>query len=430
MKPTVKLLIASGMMLLSVLKINSQTQSPPANDNTISLGDQVKLKIGGFLKSDIFYDTRKTVDIIDGLFFLLPASESLDANNKDINAVPLLRMSAVSSRLSTKFTGPDVLNAKSSAYVEFDFSGFNSIGLRLRQAYLKLNWENDEILFGRCWHPLFIMDAFPSVLAFNTGAPFVAFNRTEQIRYTHTLGNLSVMLASTMQYDYSFASKFDSTSAVYFSKFYHNSVLPDANITLQYKSDLLLVGATGNYKVNQPLLYTEAHGRKYKTDEKINSIAISGYAQIKTGPLKVKGSAMYGENMREFLMLGGYAIKSKDTATGNEKYSSLNNLFVWANILYGDALQAGIFFGYAKNLGSKDNNLITVSSTFSRGQNIAQLIRISPIVTYKTGRMQFSAEVEHTIAAYGTPDLADHGKVKNTKNIANTRVQFSTFFYF
>jgi hypothetical protein len=440
---TSKHFILSILLLFCIALISSysQTTQPSPTENSVSLSDQVKLKIGGFIKSDLFYDSRKTVDVVDGLFLFYPSAASYDSSSgkKDINAVPLIRMSAVTSRLSTKFTGPDAFNAKTTGYIEFDFSGFNSIGLRLRHAYMKLNWTNDEIMFGRFWHPLFITDAFPTVLALNTGAPFSIFNRTEQLRYTHTQGSLSVMVATTMQYDYSFPSKFDSTSAVYFSSFYHNSVIPDFNLNLQYKSDLFILGATGNYKINQPKISTKTLNPPYKkvfaTDEKISSMAISGYGQVKVGLLKIKGSVMYGENMREFLLMGGYAIDSVDVETGKEIYTPMKNMFSWINIIYGDALQGSIFIGYEKNLGAAAKTILPgkknadIAMT-SRGYNIDKLIRLAPMVSYKTGKVQFFFEVEHTIASYGTIDPADYGKVKKTKDMAVTRVQFSSFFYF
>jgi hypothetical protein len=443
MKKLNRIKFLCGVLILSCSAIVSQT-APPATpaqpqaaaptENVVSLGDQVKLKIGGFIKSDLFYDTRKNAEVVDGLFLFYPVAETPDANGKDINKVSQFRMSAVTSRLSTKFTGPDALNAKTTGYIEFDFSGFNSIGLRLRHAYVKLNWTNDEILFGRFWHPLFCTDVFPSVAALNTGAPFNVFNRTEQLRYTRTMGSLSAMLAFTMQYDYSFYSKFDSTSSVYYSKFYHNSVLPDVNFNLQYKTDLLIVGATANYKINQPLQSTTAKGKTYVTDEKISTVALAGYAQLKVGLLKVKASGMYGENMREFLMLGGYALKTLDTITGKETYASMNNLYTWANIIYGDALQGSIFIGYAKNLGSSEKKLLKVDKTFVRGNNIDKIIRIAPMISYKAGRLQFQLEVEHTIASYAKTaadiDLTNGGKIKKTTDVANTRVQFTTLFYF
>ena len=157
------------------------------------------MKIGGFLRADAYYDTRKNAEILDGLLDLYPLPESKDVNGEDMNAFSPFRMSAAASRVNTKFTGPDVLNAKTSSLIEFDFTGYNGIGLRLRHAWLKLNWQNSELLMGRFWHPMFILDAFPTVLGLSTGAPFNVFNRCEQIRYTYILGSISIMGAASAQ---------------------------------------------------------------------------------------------------------------------------------------------------------------------------------------------------------------------------------------
>lgn len=237
----------------------------------------------------------------------------------------------------------------------------------------------------------------------------------------------------SVQYDYNFPSEFDQKSTTYFSDYLHNSIIPDLTINLQGNTDFLKVALIGNYKVNQPKLSTTSLTTPsliYQTDEKIKSMSFSVYGLFTTGLLKVKASVIYGQNMREFALMGGYAISKLDSVTGHEQYSSLNNMFTWLNVVYGNSLQGGIFIGFEKNLGATAKSLYSVTSLLSRGYNINNLYRISPTILYKTGKLQFQAEVEYTVAAYGKVDLNDYGLVKGAKNISNIRVQFSTFFYF
>jgi hypothetical protein len=44
------------------------------------------ISFSGFVKTDIFYDTRQTVNIREGHFLLYPDSTYMDANKKDMNA--------------------------------------------------------------------------------------------------------------------------------------------------------------------------------------------------------------------------------------------------------------------------------------------------------------------------------------------------------
>ena len=53
------------------------------------------IAFSGFVKTDIFYDTRQTVNIREGHFLLYPDKEVLDANNKDLNAKPSFNMLSI-----------------------------------------------------------------------------------------------------------------------------------------------------------------------------------------------------------------------------------------------------------------------------------------------------------------------------------------------
>ena len=430
-----------NMILCSNNLIAQETQTA-VQQPTITLSDQVTMKIGGFLRADVFTDTHKNAEILDGLLDLYPLNKSLDANTgKDINSLNLFRMSAASSRLNAKFTGPDVFNAKSTSLIEFDFTGVNGYGLRLRHAWIKLNWQNSEFLFGRYWHPMFITDAFPTVLGLNTGAPFIVFNRCEQMRYTYNIGSISIMAAASIQMDYGLSSEFNKDNGV--TTLLHNQIMPDLTLNTQFKNDMFLLGISGNYKVDQPRISTTGKASKsYQTSEKINSFSAQIYGQIKAGNFKIKGGALYGQNMIELLMLGGFAVSEKDTAlTNHEKYTTVNNLNYWGNILYGDKLQVGLFVGYIQNLGTTSKNVFEFTSTSARGYDakgtgIDHLIRIAPSVSYKTGRLQFYLELEQSIVAYGsykdpiTKAIYEHALVKNTTNVMNTRANFATIFYF
>ena len=43
------------------------------------------VKFSGFVKTDIFWDSRQTISVREGHFLLYPRNESLDINGEDIN---------------------------------------------------------------------------------------------------------------------------------------------------------------------------------------------------------------------------------------------------------------------------------------------------------------------------------------------------------
>lgn len=144
------------------------------------------------MKNDVFYDSRETVSARDGHFLLWPSPVALDSVNTDMNNKAQLNMLAIQSRLTFRFSGPDVLGAQTTGLIEGDFFGNASINsLRLRHAFVKLKWKHTELISGQYWNPLFSTSCFPGTISFNTGTPFNSFARNPQIRITHTLGTIS-----------------------------------------------------------------------------------------------------------------------------------------------------------------------------------------------------------------------------------------------
>jgi len=150
------------------------------------------IKLKGYVKTDIIYDSRQTVAVREGHLLLYPAGENLDQNGKDINDVANFNMLAVQTRLMGVISAPDIFGAKTTGIIEAAFFGHSDAdvnGFRLRHAFLKLAWENSSLLVGQYWHPMFVTEVFPGTISFNTGMPFQPFSRNPQIKYTYGIKN-------------------------------------------------------------------------------------------------------------------------------------------------------------------------------------------------------------------------------------------------
>ena len=71
--------------------------------------------------------------------------------------------------------------------------------------------------------------------------------------------------------------------------------------------------------------------------------------KVNAGDFTIKAEGVYGENLTDLTMLGGYAVTSVDPVTAIEKYTSIKTLSAWTDLSYGDKLQFGLFCGYTKN---------------------------------------------------------------------------------
>ena len=311
------------------------------------------IEFHGFVKNDIFWDSRQSVAVREGHFYLYPKNESLDINGNDINATPSFNILSIQTRLKGVITGPDAFGAKTSAIIEGAFFGHTNAdinGFRLRHALVKLNWTNTELLVGQYWHSMFITECFPGTVSFNTGAPFQPFTRNPQIRLTQKMGDLKIKIAAISQRDFVSTGP-DGASSLYL----RNSVLPEMNMTVQYNKknengNEFLIGAGVDYKMLTPRLMTDS---VYSTNETVNSLSTMAFLKVKIPALTIKMEGVYGQDMYNMTMIGGYAVTNiTDPLKNYLEYTPLSTLSLWTDIhTNGKKIQAGLFAGYSQNLG-------------------------------------------------------------------------------
>jgi len=385
----------------------------------------VELKFSGFVKTDIIYDTRQNLAIREGHFNILPLNEILDANGDDINATPNFNILNVQTRGIVNISVPDVLGAKAVGYIEGEFFGSaegNINTFRLRHAYGKLDWGNTSLMIGQFWHPMFITECFPEVVSFNTGAPFQPFTRNPQIRLQQHFGDLRLELTAVSQRDFASTGP-EGVSSIY----QRNAVVPDMNFGLQYKFGKSLIGAAAEYKMLMPRMsYTymeEGVSTMLKTDETVNSYAVMGYGKLAVGDFQFKAEGVYGQNLTNMTMIGGYYQVKGDVPT----YSPDNIMSFWGEIIYGKDIQFGLFGGYSQNMGSDEEELATA---YSRTPDIENIFRVSPRLVWNLDKFRFALEIEYTSAAYGVVDYNDHAKVNDAKQIPNLRGLVAAYVFF
>lgn len=403
---------------LTAISTNSFSQSDSLKTNDKKWG----IKFKGFVKSDFWYDSRQVFATREDLFLWYPKNILLDKNGNDINAKDCYNYSAITSRLTGVISGPDAFGAKTSGVIEADFSGVANAdidGFRLRHAYSKMTWQKWELLFGQYWHPMFVPEVFPQVVSLNTGAPFHPFIRNPQLSLTRFIGKWSIQFVTLSQRDNSNDGP-ESFSTVYI----RNTVVPNMHLQFQYKGVKNIFGFAGDYKLIQPRLASDSN---IISKEKVRSYALMAYWKYEKGNFSWRFKTIYGQNLTEHLMLGGYAVKTRDSVTGIETYTPTNHLFILWNALYGKKFQFGLFGGYIKNFGTSDNN---TGKYYSRGSDIAYMYRIAPSFSAKSGSTQICTEIEYTVAAYGTPDPNNKGKIANSKEVANLRVLLTVFYFF
>jgi len=395
--------------------------------STLAIAQEpTKLKVYGFVSNDFFYNSRQNVEMVDGIIQLFPKPIELNAAGVDKNAVAQAEMLSVNTRIGVDLTGAPILGAKSSGKIEADFAGFGTsyYVFRIRQAFMKLNWEKTELLVGQTWHPLF-GSVVPTTFSANAGGPFQPFNRSPQVRIKETLSKTLSLTAAAL-YEMQYASQGPAgTSNIYMK----NAIAPDLFVGLENKTKHWTLGIGGDLKTLKPEPLNKAT---------ITSLSASAYAQYVNGKLQLKGKTTYGENLSDQLMLGGYGVSkyASDSATVLS-YTNLKSMNTWVNLVYGTKLQVGLLLGVANNLGSSDNfdlrkgkKMTAYGYSFydASQQVLDHLYRIAPQVSYNLSNFKFGLEYDYTTASYGA--MQRDGSAKNTYSVSNNRVLASVMYIF
>lgn len=403
-------------------------------DKTEQPEKPVEFKLSGFIMNNMFFDTRKNLDALDGQVLLFPMPLAKDSVGGDLNKVPNLSLLSFASRLRLGISGPDALGAKTSGLIEFDFTAkANTASVRFRQAWAKLNWEKTELLVGRTWHPIASIDVIPSVMALSIGAPFQPFNRSEQITLTQKSGKLNFIFSAIFQNDY----VNNGPSPLGKTYLYQtNAIIPNLHGQIKYKSDNAIFGIGLDYKRLKPRTsVTSPINKKIRsTNEHVDCAALLVYGQVKSGKFTLSGKSILANNISENLMTGAYGISSYDTLTGLEEYTPFKHFFVWGNISYGSKLKVSLFGGFLKNLGTSENIIAPqkylTTTVYGLGETIGQMVRITPTVSYTSGKIILALEAEHNIVTYGSINYAEKGKITDGKKINGTRMLFTMYYNF
>ncbi|MDR0429232.1 MAG: hypothetical protein LBH58_01985 [Tannerellaceae bacterium] len=382
-------------------------------------------KFYGFVRGDLYYNSRSNVEAVDGDFYLYPMDKMPDAEGKDLNANPNSAFYNFSTRLGLDVTGPKTGSAQTSAKIEVDFGGFGMAYylLRIRHAYVNLDWEKgSSLLIGQTWHPLF-GEVMPEVLNLNTGSPFQPFNRSVQIKYQYRKNKISLTASAIYQLIY-LSTGPNGKSEEYLK----NGVLPELYAGITFRNNGFLGGAGIEMISLKPRLQSMMNDEIYKVDERVTSVSFMAQAQYKTDKLFLAGKTLLASNQTHTAMLGGYGVASIDPKTGRQEYTPSRHSTTWVNAVFGSTWKGNFFVGYSKNLGTT-NKLVSPALFYGIGADIDQVLLASAGLSYNLPHWKAGVEYSATTAWYGDTNLSN-GKVTNTHSVLNHRILGLLIYYF
>ncbi len=390
------------ILLLISVSIFAQTPTPaPPTPVTITWG--------GYVKTDYMLDSRATANLRENDLLFLPAVVDPDASGKDKNDVPQYNSLSIQSRVRMTASGPEFFKMKATGVIEAEFFGNSAAdenGLRLRHAYVQLTGAKTQITMGQYYHPFFTPECFPEVYGYSTGSPFATFTRNPQFRIS-SLGKTKIFAALLTERDFESPGPTAQAQLNADVGYLKNALVPMIDIGIQHQSGNLTVGATMDLKTLRPrtAVVFAKPTLNVTTNETVTGVSFNAYAKIKSGNTTFKISGIYGSNIANMLMTGGYAESAIDSTTGKYTYTPMNALNVWVELMgKNGAFEWGLFGGYLKNLGLSDPLATNAGAgvyQFSLTTNVMNVTRASGRIGWRSGRLLIGTELEYTTAQRG-----------------------------
>lgn len=358
-------------------------------------------KFHGFVNPVLYGDTRQVVAGREGMMLFYPSPVKMDASGQnDLNDLPSLNMLAITARVNLSVSGPDVLGAHLRGFIEGDFTGptnetINT--LRLRHAYINMDWEKHSLLMGQYWYPMVIHEIMPMTQPLNMGAPFHPYARYNQFRYTYRLGKWEAVAVAAFQLDNKSQGPLGAST-----QYIKTGMVPEFNAQVRYKGEKIFAGAAANFMSIKPR-NVDIYGNK--ADTRYNSSSFSLFGKYSIGQVTIKAQTILSDNLYEGCTMGGY-IECMDTFSVAGSCSYSYKPFTWTTAWVDFSRNTGkwrpaLFLGYGVNNNFGDSYDVT-DTPYGRGFDMQSLWRVQPRVSFFAGHgLSFMFDVEVTNAQYG-----------------------------
>lgn len=389
-----------------------------------------KVKLYGFVRNFMAFDSRQNIAGTKDLFYYLPKDENIGDSGDDVNAQPNFRFLAITSRFGIDVSGYSFGKTDVSAKIETDFYCMNGnvAVLRLRQAYARLSWaglgrsgkQSASFKIGQAWHPL--AEGQPYVIALETGTPFNPFSRTPLALVDYNFSKAFTFTGGII-YQMQYLSAGPSGASADYIKY---SMVPEVYAGLTLRTESGFSAKAGVDVLSIKPRWRAADGKKL--NDRITTAIPYVYADYKSKDFSINAKVVYGSAGEHINLLSGYGV-SKVNADGSQRYTPLHSISSFVSAKYGRKVQVQGMLGFIRNLGtssslvadksidgvdytSLDNLYISKNGFY----NLNSLIRFTPTVVYNLGsKLVFGLEYDITSAYYGKAT----GMVKSSNGLAN-----------
>ena len=397
--------------LTVLLALSAYAQETPA-----------KFKLYGFARNYAVIDSREVNGGTHDLYYYMPKDELPGADGSDLNDGFNWKFVSLTTRLGLDFSGYEYEGMGISGKVEADFYSLNGTGsaqtiaqFRLRQAYISLSnslQNGDKIVtnIGQTWHP---MGAdLPHGINLESGAPFGPFNRSPQLMFHWTHGNLT--LTSGFLYLSQYLPMDAQTGGKSVNPYKYG--WPEEYFGLTWKEGAFVNKLGITNILTKPVRTTPDN---YKANGLLDAATAFYFFQYTKDLFQLKAKVAYAMSGEHMNILSGYGISAYDATNHEYTYTPMQDLTSFISAQYGKQVQVMGMIGWMKHLGTTEDLLggaaVLGKSVADGGNlwlntaaatNIQQAFRVTPTVLWNMGKFQIGLEYDYTMAQFGNTGVA------------------------
>lgn len=391
-------------------------------------------KLYGFIRNYISADTRAVNAGTEDLYYYMPKDVSMK-DGYDQNAGFNWRFVSLTTRLGLDVSGYKWGKMGISGKVEADFYNFSTSSvvpvLRLRQAFVKLNWDDSPVslTLGQAWHPVGV--DLPHMTNLESGAPFNPFNRSPQVTLDVNLGSGFGLTASVL-----YLNHYLPTGPAGKNKDYYKYGLPEMYLGFSYKNGGFL-GKLGldmvnsrPYRTTTDWLVEDATNKTREVKSLLSTFSPFLFLQFTKGMFQLRAKSILAQSGEQLNLLSGYGVHSYNS-DGTITYTPMQDWASFVSFQYGKKFQVMCMLGYMKQFGTTkdlcDNQLWMNTAADTK---IQQAFRATPTVAWNLGKFTLSLEYNLTTAQFGEGDRNARGLYTSTHWVMNHRFICMTKFTF
>lgn len=426
-------------MMASLVVLSMFSLPSDAQNHLVKLTNH--LEPYGFFRTSAIFDARQSKTDTDDLFYYLPYDKENNLEGKDIWFNPSFKLSAVTTRVGFDLKGFQYGSFNVTGKLEADFYLFNesTASLRLRQAYLDLNWSglgrvvNSAVLrVGQAWHPMSV--DMPMSVGYEVGAPFNPYSRSPQLMFeTSFLKRFSLTVGALYPVEFKPTGPQGPSS-----DYVKYGVIPEFYAGLSFTSSHFKAKAGADFISLRPRWRTtDTDGYTYDkgtpVKDRISMVSPMVYLEFSKGLFKINAKSVLASGGDHLRLMGGYALCDASDVY-HYKYTPLRSSTSFVSASYGDTWQFICMAGFMKALGTSRpipvNSETGISDPkniyyFDGGfKNIRHIMRVTPSVAYNLDRLTVAVEYNGTYVDYGDIKALDsHGLASSGSHlIINHRV--------